>query len=407
MIGSLFAGVIALAVLLEGANFLSGGSLQLAALQKIAQAEQQSTTSATPTSGTTGTTSSAPATNNTTTSTATTQTTTTKPATTEPAIAQPATTNTSSATQPSSQTTQSPPAQPKQPQGQGKEGQFLQDIPEREDYVDPREVKQVLREIRDLRSQIKQLSRQLKKLSSATEESATLAKVSGELDQFQSLIASNSQNNSILRETVQDFRDNQYWEVLNKIRAKVELPQQLKQMSTSLKRVEKILVNKSVQNIGLDITKAQSAVAEMRQHYDTVQNLYNNGDLDEAMQEMQFFNEGGHPGEIEGTIYRIKDIKNMLKRIKDEAIRTEVDRVLQEVVDKFNTGEYRDARETLDEYADDLQRLIQFFARSNFRGGPSDESMNKIRNLENLIKSKLEGAGNSGQNGGNQATPFK
>ncbi|MDP3710279.1 MAG: hypothetical protein Q8R29_00970 [bacterium] len=392
MTSSLFAGVIALAVLLEGANFLSGGSLQLAALQRIAQAEQQTTSTTDHTSS--GTTSSAPATTDTsTTSSAPTPATATQPATTEPTP----TTQTPSQTTPSP-TNQAP--QPSQPQGQGHEGQgqFSQDIPDREEYFDPREIKQVLREIKDLRSQIKQLGRQAKKLSSAAEETAILSKVSGELDQFQSLISSNSQNNSILREAVQDFRDNQYWEVLNKIRAKVELPQQLKQMGTSLKRVEKVLANKSVQNIGLDIAKAQSVVAEMRQHYDAVQNLYSSGELDEAMQEMQFFHEGGHPGEIEGTIYRIRDIKNMLKKIKDTTIQAEVDGVLQEVVDKFNAGEYRDARETMDEYADDLMRLIQSFTRPSFRGGPSQESMNKIRNLENLIKSKLETEGNRDSN---------
>lgn len=413
MTTSLFAGVIALAALLEGANFLTGGSLQMAALQKIAQAEQTTTS---------GTTSSAPATADTS-STTVTPTTTTQPVATDPvpatqpATTQPTTTDTSSGQQtpppppperpviPQTQGEQQPP-QPREGQG-GHGGQFSQDVPEREEFFDPREVKQVLREMRDLKSQIKQLTRQVKRLASATDEAATLSKVSGELDQFQSLISSNSQNIPVLRDTIQDFRDNQYWEIMNKIRGKVELPQQLKQIGTSLKRVEKVLANKSVQNVGLDIAKAQSTVAEMRQHYDTVQGLYSSGELEDAMQEMQFFHEGGHPGEIEGTVYRIRDIKNMLKRIKDQTIRAEVDGVLQEVVDKFNAGEYRDARETMDEYADDLQRLVQYFSRSSFRSGPSQDSMNRIRNLENLIKSKLESAGNNAQKGGNQANPFR
>lgn len=243
MTSSLFAGVIALAVLLEGANFLTGGDLQMAALQKIAQAEQQSAT--------------APATTNT--STTATPTTTT----------QPVTTDTSTGQQPTPPPPERPyvplvpgePQSPQQPQpSKEQNGKFFQEPQEREEFIDPKEVKQALREMKDLKSQIRQLSRQVKKLSSAAEEAATLAKISGEIDQFQATISSNMQNSSILRETMQDFRDNQYWETLNGIRAKVELPRELKQILTSLKRVEKILVNKSVQDIGLDIAKTHSSL---------------------------------------------------------------------------------------------------------------------------------------------------
>ena len=92
---------------------------------------------------------------------------------------------------------------------------------------------------------------------------------------------------------------------------------------------------------------------------------------------------------------RIRDIKNLLKRVKDEAIRAEVDRILQEVIATFNNGEYRDARETLDEYADDLQNLINKYLITTGRGRGKgkinrEESFSRIRNLEGLIKSKLQ-----------------
>ncbi|MEK7209676.1 MAG: hypothetical protein AAB670_02020, partial [Patescibacteria group bacterium] len=127
------------------------------------------------------------------------------------------------------------------------------------------------------------------------------------------------------------------------------------------------------------------------------------GNYQEAHEEMRLFHEGGHPGEIEGVIFRIRDIKNMAKRVKDMAVRAEVDGVLQEVIDAFNAGEYRDARETMDEYADDLQRLIsQLVQAQSRRGYNRRDSSTKVQSLGDLIAKKLQEAEN---NQGQQTFP--
>ena len=70
--------------------------------------------------------------------------------------------------------------------------------------------------------------------------------------------------------------------------------------------------------------------------------------------------------------------------------------MLQEVINVFNNGEYRDARETLDEYADDMQNLIdKYLVTTGWGWGRKkinrEESFSKIRNLDALIKTKLQG----------------
>lgn len=256
--------------------------------------------------------------------------------------------------------------------------------------MDPREIQQVQREIRDLRSQIRQLTNRIRKNAAFADELARMSAMSAELDQAQSAIAAAVSSGGSPRDAIQDFRDSQYWDQLNKIRGKAELPREIKQIETSIKRLERLLKVKSVQQLGLQLENVQARVNEMREHASAVQAHLTAGNYDEAMEEMQFFHEGGHPGEIEGTIFRIRDIKQMLRRVKDEGIRTEVDKVLQEVVDAFNAGEYRDARETLDEYADDLQRLIQRFLTVRIQKGRNrEDSFSRIKNLENLIRSKL------------------
>ena len=262
---------------------------------------------------------------------------------------------------------------------------------EPQDFVTPQELRQVLREIRDLRSQIRQLTNRTRRVATFAEDAARLTAILAELDQFQSTINSAISSGGSPRDAIQDFRDSQYWDQINKIRAKVELPQEIKQMEQSVKRVERILKVKSIQNLGLNISAVQEKLNEMKQQIAEVQAHIAAGNVEEAMETMRFFHEGGHPGEIEGTIFRIRDIKQMIRRVKDQQIRAEVDRVLQGVIDAFNAGEYRDARETLDEYADDLQRLIQRFLNIRMlKGTNRDRSFSNIRSLEQLIRTKLQ-----------------
>ena len=259
------------------------------------------------------------------------------------------------------------------------------------DFVDPRELQQVLREIRDLQSQIKQLTSQMRKNPAFADDLVKINALGAELAQFNSSIRSAVSSGASPREVIQDFRDNQYWDQLNAVRAKVQLPREIKQIETTLRRLERTLKVKSIQQIGINVGALEAKIGEMKQTLASVQGHLAAGNFEEAQEAMQLFHEGGHPGEIEGTIYRVRDTKNLLKRVKDEQIRAEVDKILQPVIDAFNAGEYRDARETLDEYADDLQRLIQRFLTIRvFQGRSRQDSFSRIQNLDSLIRAKLQ-----------------
>ena len=293
-------------------------------------------------------------------------------------------------------TSNQPSQQPKMEQTQpAKPIEKGEEIQPREEFVDPREVKEVQKQIREMKQQIKVITSQLKKAGGSPADATKLNEVSAELNRVQSTLTSGL-SDSDLRAEIQEFHNNQYWEEINKIRTRLEVPRELKQINLSLRRLEKIIQTKSIKNIGLNLDRVQISLSEMKQAAMAAQAKYDSGDFEGTQEEMQYFHEGGHPGEIEGTIFRIRDIKNMIKKVKDTTVRAEVDRVLQEVVDTFNAGEYRDARETLDEYADDLQRLIETFIRSKVKRGDSN-SINKIRNLEDLIKTKLQQENNNGQ----------
>lgn len=267
------------------------------------------------------------------------------------------------------------------------------------DVVSPQEIQRILKDITQMRSQIKQIISQNKKTASASDISELNA-VLAEANKAYTAIKSSSDDE--MRTNMQEFYDGQYWDKIQAVRMRLEIPRELKQMAPIFKRLEKTLATKAIQNIGLDIERAKQGVAEMKRLMDQVQTAYSAGDMEAAQEAMQELRENGwHPGEIEGTIFRFRDIKNLVKRVKDEQVRNEVDGVLQEVVSAFNEGDYRQARETMDEYTDDLQRLINTFIKSKINNNNRNDSINKINSLENLIQSKL---GNGGKQQQTQTT---
>ena len=255
------------------------------------------------------------------------------------------------------------------------------------DVVSPQEIQRILKDITQMRNEIKRIISQNKKTASASD----LSELNSVLEAAnKSYAAIKSSGDDEMRSNMQEFYDSQYWDKIQTVRMRLEIPRELKQMAPIFKRLEKILATKAIQNIGLDIERAKQGVAEMKQLADQVQSAYNSGDMETAQEAMQELRENGwHPGEIEGTIFRFRNIKNMLKRVKDAQVRNEVDGVLQEVVTAFNEGDYRQARETMDEYADDLQRMIKTLIKSKINNKNRGDSINKINNLESLIQSKL------------------
>ncbi|MDP3799873.1 MAG: hypothetical protein Q8Q90_00415 [bacterium] len=254
------------------------------------------------------------------------------------------------------------------------------------DKFDRQRVQKTISDITRFRNELKNTLRGIKKQASAT-DLAELTKIQADVDQIYSTL-SNTTDSSDADEAAQGFYEGEYWDKVNSIRTRVQIPQEIKQIQQSLKRVDKALQAKAAQSLGLNIDKAKELVVQMKQNSDKVQELYNANNYEDAGELLKDFHDNGHPGDIESTITRVRDIKNTLKRIKDTEVKSAVGEVLQEVVDKFNSGEYRDARETLDEYSDDLMRLVNQFARAKTinRG----TSRTQIENLGNLIEKKLQ-----------------
>lgn len=225
---------------------------------------------------------------------------------------------------------------------------------EQEEFVDPREVQQVLREIKDQRRELKRIAKQLKKLPNSADDVSLINTLLEKIASFESAIKSETN----LRDTIQEFRDEQIWEQMNRLRAKAEIPREMKQWNQEIKRLEKLIKQKQYQNLGLDLEKTGAKIEEIKSALVKIQEFYDSGDLENAIEEFDGLRQELYPGEISDVIRRMWEITNRLKTVKDAEVKNQIKEVLGEVISNFNEGEYRLARELLDESWNDISAII-------------------------------------------------
>lgn len=254
-----------------------------------------------------------------------------------------------------------------------------------EDFIDPKEVKQILKEIKDQKRELSRLAKQARKLTGAEN---ILGEISTLLEQVSGF--ENSINEGVdLRDTIQEYRDAQTWEELNGIRAKVEIPKEMAQWNKDIKRLEKILTQKKYQNLGLDLTAARSKIDEAKAVLSRVQEFYNSGDFESAMEEFNGLREDFHPGEIMNVIQKMQELTNRLKGVKNAEIKEKVREAFSEVISNFNEGEFRTARELMDESWNDIMQMINQALSVGKRKGASRQNILQMTDkIQNQMKNK-------------------
>lgn len=261
------------------------------------------------------------------------------------------------------------------------------------EIIDPREVKNALRDIKRMQSELKRFVKQLKKLPNSADDISNCENLLAKLNEHYSAISKPTENES-LREVLQDFWDGRYWEEVDKLRAKVELPKELNNLAKDLKKLQKLATQKSFQKLGFNMETLKARVNETQTNLNEIQAKYAAGELEDAMEAMQEFRESGHPGEIMGVMYQMKDAKQRIKSIKNKEVLELINELLDEVVHAFNEGDFREANMAMQDIMGELMKL----ASKYMKGKPilNDEMRGKFDRLEIMIKEKL---GESGQNG--------
>lgn len=256
-----------------------------------------------------------------------------------------------------------------------------------EDFVDPKEIQRVTMDIKNMRRELNRFAKQIQKLPNSADDATQIQNLLGELVSIDQKL----QSGEDLRETLRDFYDARIWEEINKIRAKVEVPKEISQWTKEIKRAEKSLGQKKYQAIGLTLEGAKQKLQEVKGAIVQIESFYNAGDLEGAIEALDEIRQDFHPGEIMGVVQRMYEIATTLKKVKDASVKTQIQNVLQEVVAEFNSGEYRSARELMDEATPEIMRTISSVLAAGKKG--SKAKVNVQSNMEKLgekIREKME-----------------
>lgn len=252
-----------------------------------------------------------------------------------------------------------------------------------EDFVDPAEIRRVTQDIKNMRRELTRFAKQIQKLPNSSDDATQIQNLLGELSSAEQKL----QSGTDVRETLQDFYDARIWEDINKIRAKIEVPKEITQWTKEIKRAEKSLALKKYQTLGLDTAQAKQKLQEVKNMLVQVESFYGAGDLESAIETLDEVRQDFHPGEVMGVADRMYQIATALKRVKDATVKTQIQNVLQDAVSEFNSGEYRAARELMDEAAPEIMKIITTVTSAGKKKVNVQQNMNQ---LGEKIKEKME-----------------
>ncbi len=259
------------------------------------------------------------------------------------------------------------------------EGQVLE-----ENFVDPREIENTLRDIARLKGEVRGLKRRTAKNPDLQNK---ITQIITELDTFANNIK-NPPSEYTVREALQEFYEARMWEEVGKIRAQIELPQILKDLPMSIKRVDRLIKLKVYQKLGLDTVSITTYLNDVKEAYTTAQTAYNQGNLEDAMTALEFMQENGHPGELEGAIRRLKEISDKIRVVKDSEIRGQFEELLAPIIEAINQGEFRLANELLNDAYPEILMMIKKMYKINQKSRL--EILQRLSTVEDQVRTKLE-----------------
>lgn len=260
-------------------------------------------------------------------------------------------------------------------------------VEEDEEFVDPKQIQDALKQIKDLKRELARLAKQAKKLVNGQEIQAEIAVLLEEI----SVYGSNIESGVDVRDALQDFWDAQVWEQLNPIRAKIEIPTQLKQWEKEIKKLEKTIKQKKYQSLELDLGRVREKIAEINQGISTVRDLYNAGEFGDAMDEFNNLREEFNPWDISNVIQRTQEVMAQVKKIKNAEIKEQIRQMWLEVLSNFNEGEYRIAWELMEESQKEIWSLIKKALTVGKKNGTTKENFIQMSDkVEQRMKIKAE-----------------
>ena len=229
--------------------------------------------------------------------------------------------------------------------------------------VDEWQIRDIQKQIKDLQRDIKKLLKQAGKVG-ATAETARLNELVGSLNNTLTIIsgprASEEEIEKVM-DAINDFHDGRPWDVINEVRARVELPKQIADMEKSVVRLQKLVSSKSTQKavilFGLNLTEVNNIISATKQSLQEVKTLLQNGDTEEAQEEIRGVWDNDI-NMIEGVIHNFRGLSDALRAVKKNNIIEKTKSLIQPGIDAFHAGDYQEAQELLRGVENEVRRMV-------------------------------------------------
>ncbi|GEM_PF-5110762 len=264
----------------------------------------------------------------------------------------------------------------------------------RDEFVPPQEIKNVMRDIDRQLKDLAGFKRTLGK-SSSSDSLQTIENITTQITTHKNTISNSKGRDQ--RDAMQDFWNANFNDELNKIRAMVELPKEMKNISSDMNAVLKDASAKSMEKVyaffGVEKTSVLEVLNTKKSTVDKINTLMAEGKYDEAMDIVQEdIHQGWHPGDARHLLGMTRETYDRLKGIKDKELKETVLGVVGPIMDGFIAGDVRDAKETMIQFTDQMRKYEKFFRPSYNRGskGLDKNMMNAIDKVELLIQQKIE-----------------
>ncbi|MBI5022754.1 MAG: hypothetical protein HZC05_01130 [Candidatus Magasanikbacteria bacterium] len=277
----------------------------------------------------------------------------------------------------------------------------------REQFVPPQEIKQVLQEIKNQTRDLLRYKKQLPKSGAGGNIAELIDSLLLQIEAFKNNIINSVGRDQ--RDAMQEFRDAQMWDELNKIRAQVELPKEMKSVQSDLKIVVKQVKTKSYKNafafFSVDEEKLQNALNNKQATVAQIMSLINEGNAEDAFALVEEdIHQGWHPGDLRHLTDMLRETHQRLKMIRDADMQAQVKEVLSPIIDTLNAGDIREARDAMVQFGDQMRKYERLFQKYIGREGEIDERTSQaLEKLETLIQEKL----NKVETNPKEATPAK
>lgn len=264
----------------------------------------------------------------------------------------------------------------------------------KEEFVPPQELNNIFRDIKKQQQELVRYKKQMNKLVGGTGGLEMIEKLLTQLDAHKNSITQAVGRDQ--RDAMQDYWDAQFWDEINKVRAVVELPKEMKNIVRDLKIVQKNVQAKAYQQafkyFGVNVEQLQQALVNKQATIDQINNFVAVGNGEDAFLLLEEdIHQGWHPGDIRHFSDMMRETYQRMKGLDDTEIKDQITSILSSIVDTFNQGDYREAKEAFVQFGDQMQKYERLFQRYYKGNAEFDQkTTSALEKLESLIQEKLQ-----------------